>query len=81
VAALVCSLLDEGKVVLAVSLSEGLRKATQLKAGDLVRQLAPLVGGGGGGRPDMATAGGKDASGLDELEAAFRSAIQAGSGT
>src|SRR5574341_190342 len=35
-----------------------------VKAGDLVRELAKVVGGGGGGRPDFATAGGKDPSAL-----------------
>ncbi len=34
-------------------------------AGNLVRALAQVVGGGGGGRPDMAQAGGRDASKLD----------------
>ncbi|MBN2798308.1 MAG: alanine--tRNA ligase [Deltaproteobacteria bacterium] len=33
-------------------------------AGNLIREIAPLVGGGGGGRPDMAQAGGKDPSGI-----------------
>ncbi|GIP20775.1 alanine--tRNA ligase [Paenibacillus sp. J22TS3] len=37
-----------------------------LHAGKLVKELAALCGGGGGGRPDMAQAGGKDASKLDE---------------
>jgi len=37
----------------------------QLHAGDLVRQVAPLLGGGGGGSPELAVAGGKDASGID----------------
>ncbi len=37
-------------------------------AGNLVRELAQIVGGGGGGRPDMAQAGGRDAS---QLEAAL----------
>jgi len=32
-----------------------------------VKELAPIVGGGGGGRPDFAEAGGKDASKIDEL--------------
>jgi alanyl-tRNA synthetase len=36
----------------------------RVHAGKLVRPLAGLVGGGGGGRPDMAQAGGKDASGI-----------------
>ena len=35
-----------------------------LKAGDIVREVAKMVGGGGGGRPDMAQAGGRDASKL-----------------
>jgi alanyl-tRNA synthetase len=34
-------------------------------AGELVRQLAPLLGGGGGGKPELAVAGGKDAGGID----------------
>ena len=38
-----------------------------MKAGGLVKELAPIVGGGGGGRPDFAEAGGKDASKIDQL--------------
>ena len=37
----------------------------QLHAGDLVKQIAPLLGGGGGGSPEVAVAGGKDPSGID----------------
>lgn len=37
-----------------------------VKAGDLVREVAKLAGGGGGGRPDSAMAGAKDLSKLDE---------------
>ena len=37
----------------------------QLHAGDLVKQIAPLLGGGGGGSPEVAVAGGKDPSGVD----------------
>jgi len=36
-------------------------------AGNLIKKLAPIVGGGGGGRPNMAQAGGKNASGIDEM--------------
>jgi alanyl-tRNA synthetase len=37
-------------------------KGTAVKAGDWIKSIAPIVGGGGGGRPDFAQAGGKDAS-------------------
>ena len=36
------------------------------KAGDIVKQIAPIVDGGGGGRPQMAQAGGKNPAKLDE---------------
>jgi len=39
-------------------------------AGNLIKQIAPIVGGGGGGRPEFATAGGKDASKIDAALAA-----------
>jgi len=47
-----------------------------LSAGSIIREIAPLVGGGGGGRDDMAQAGGKDPSKLDEAIAAARAAIE-----
>jgi alanyl-tRNA synthetase len=46
-----------------------------IKASDLVRQAAQVCGGNGGGRPDMATAGGKDASKLQQAAAAVRSTL------
>jgi len=36
-------------------------------AGNLIKELAPMVGGGGGGRPNMAQAGGKNPAGIDEM--------------
>ena len=39
-------------------------------AGDIIKRLAPIVGGGGGGRPDFAQAGGKDPTQLDAAVAA-----------
>jgi len=41
-----------------------------------VKQLAPIVGGGGGGRPDFAEAGGKDPSKIGELLEASRSVVE-----
>jgi alanyl-tRNA synthetase len=56
---------NDGKVSLVVSVTKDLTGRVQ--AGRLVRELAPIVGGGGGGRPDFAEAGGKDPSKIDEL--------------
>ena len=47
-----------------------------LSAVDLIREIAPIVGGGGGGRPTMARAGGKDPEQLDAAMAAADSAIR-----
>jgi len=47
-----------------------------LSAGSIIREIAPIVGGGGGGRADMAQAGGKDPSKLNEALAAARAAIE-----
>jgi alanyl-tRNA synthetase len=44
---------------------------SDFKAGDLIRDVAGVVGGGGGGRPDFAQAGGKDASKIDAAIAKF----------
>jgi alanyl-tRNA synthetase len=54
----------DGKVSLVAAVSKDLMK--RFPAGRLVQEVARMVGGGGGGRPDLAQAGGKDASKLDE---------------
>ncbi len=56
---------DDGKVMLLAGVTDDLIKKG-VKAGDIVKVIAPIVGGGGGGRPNMAQAGGKDASKLDD---------------
>ena len=54
---------SEDKVTLLAAMSKGaLDKG--VKAGDLIKEIAPLVGGRGGGRPDMAQGGGSDVSGI-----------------
>jgi alanyl-tRNA synthetase len=57
--------MAEGKVSLVVTVTPDLAK--RAPAGQLVKTLAPIIGGGGGGRPDFAQAGGKDASRITEL--------------
>ena len=52
----------------------------RVKAGQLVKELAPIVGGGGGGRPDFAEAGGKDASKIDEMLARARQLVESAIG-
>ncbi len=53
----------DGKVSLIVGVTKDL--TSRIQAGKVVGQLAALVGGKGGGRPDLAEAGGSDVSGLD----------------
>ena len=61
---------DESKVTLIAGMSKA-AVARGLKAGDLIREAAPVVGGKGGGRPDMAQGGGNDPTRIGEaLEAA-----------
>ena len=55
----------DGKVNLMVTATEGVMKKGA-HAGNLVKAIASCVGGGGGGRPNMAQAGGKNAAGIPE---------------
>lgn len=47
-----------------------------MKAGDIVRQVAQITGGSGGGRPHLALAGGKDISRLDEALRAAKMIVE-----
>jgi alanyl-tRNA synthetase len=63
---------DGGKVTLLAGMSKAV-VARGIKAGDLIREIAPLVGGKGGGRPDMAQGGGNDPAKIgDAVRAAGR---------
>ncbi|MBQ8950006.1 MAG: alanine--tRNA ligase [Eubacterium sp.] len=55
---------NDGKVSLLVMASDDAVSAG-IHAGNIIKAIAPIVGGGGGGRPNMAQAGGKDASGIE----------------
>jgi alanyl-tRNA synthetase len=56
--------LGDNKAALVVAVTADLVK--RIKAGDVVKEIAPIIGGTGGGRPDFAQAGGRDASKLEE---------------
>jgi len=64
----------DGKVLIVAGVTPDLVK--KIPAGQVVKQLAPIVGGGGGGRPDFAEAGGKDPSKIGELLEASRSVVE-----
>ena len=65
---------SEGKVALCVGVTKDL--TSSIKAGDIVKQLAPIVGGGGGGKPDLAMAGGKDTSKISDVIAQAPEVVQ-----
>jgi alanyl-tRNA synthetase len=67
----VIATVSTGKVNLLVALSDKLVEKGILKAGNIIKNIAPLIKGGGGGQAHLAMAGGKDESGI---EAAFAAA-------
>lgn len=69
-AAIVLASVNEGKVSLAAGVTNDL--IAKLKAGELVNHVASQVGGKGGGKPDMAMAGGTDASSLPKALASVK---------
>ena len=72
--ALVLGAAADGKVFLVAMATPGRKPG--VKANELVRQIAPVVGGGGGGNPSMAQAGGKAPEKLDEAIARARALLQ-----
>lgn len=58
---------DEGKVYIAATVTDDLIKEKGLKAGSLVGELGRMLGGGGGGQPNLATAGGRKPEKLTEV--------------
>jgi alanyl-tRNA synthetase len=65
---------SDGKVAIVVSVTSDLTK--QIQAGRIVKQIAPVVGGGGGGRPDFAEAGGRDIEKIDAMLAESEKVIR-----
>ncbi|MHC5056133.1 MAG: alanine--tRNA ligase [Planctomycetota bacterium] len=74
-AVLVLAGAAKGKVALACWVAPK-DLAKKVKAGAIVKKIAPLVGGGGGGRDDMAQAGGRDPSKIDEALAAVEGIVR-----
>ena len=64
----------DGKVQIVVAVTPDL--IGRVKAGQIVKEIAPIVGGGGGGRPDFAEAGGKQPDKIDEMLDATRAVVE-----
>src|SRR5213075_3020451 len=65
---------NDGKVQIVVSVTPDL--TGRVKAGQIVKEIAPIVGGRGGGRPDFAEAGGKQPDKIDEMLAAAEGVVK-----
>jgi alanyl-tRNA synthetase len=74
VAAVVLASADDGKVALVVNLDKSL---PGLDAVQIVRELGPIIGGGGGGRPTLAEAGGKNVDAVRDALTAGRDRLAA----
>jgi len=71
----VLALASEGKVSLVCTVSRDLQK--KLHAGNIIKKVAVMVGGSGGGRPDFAQAGGKNVESVDQaLQAVYNTVAE-----
>ena len=71
----VLAVASEGKVALVGAVSQDLQK--KLHAGNIIKKVAGLVGGSGGGRPDFAQAGGKQVESVDQaLQAVYNTVAE-----
>ena len=70
----IASVLD-GKVNLMAAVTDGAQRQGA-HAGNLIKAIAGLVGGGGGGRPNMAQAGGKNPAGVDAALAKVKEIVE-----
>jgi alanyl-tRNA synthetase len=64
---------NDNRVQMVVAVTPDL--TGRIKAGQVVKELAPIVGGSGGGRPDFAEAGGRNPDKIDEMLAASESVV------
>ncbi len=77
-AAVVLGARHEGQVSLVANFDDSV--VPKIKAGDVVKEIAAIVGGGGGGRPNMARAGGKNPEALPEAIARARQLLESALG-
>jgi alanyl-tRNA synthetase len=75
-AAILLASENDGKVLLLAAMTPDL-VGRGIRAGDLIREIAPIVGGKGGGKPDLAQGGGPDLAKTDEALQAGKSWLQA----
>ena len=73
---LLCS-VEDGKVALVGFATDEAVRSLKLDAGKLVREAAASVQGGGGGKPELATAGGKNPAGIDKAIETFVASVKA----
>ncbi|UTW67402.1 alanine--tRNA ligase [bacterium SCSIO 12643] len=67
---------SDNKATLTIGISDSVVKSKELHAGNIVRELAKKISGGGGGQPFFATAGGKNADGIEEALLGARAIVQ-----
>jgi alanyl-tRNA synthetase len=68
-AVILLAAVEDEKIALVSGVTKDL--TDRIKAGDVMREVAGLLGGKGGGRPDMAQGGGSDVVGLPEVLSSF----------
>ncbi len=78
-AAIVLGAVADGKALL-VAMFDDVATGAGMSAADLMREVAPIVGGGGGGKPGMARAGGKDPSKMAEAMARANEVLRSAAG-
>lgn len=77
-AVILASITEENKVNLVAAFSEKIYKEKKLQAGKFIGEIAKICGGGGGGRPNLAQAGGRDSSKLEEALATAKKQLMEG---
>jgi alanyl-tRNA synthetase len=73
---IVLAAVNDGKLTFACACSKA-AIAKGLKAGNIIREVAKIAGGNGGGKPDIAMAGGKDITKADEALYAVKGIVEA----